>query len=118
MVLIPDGKPSYCQIGGYRITKIERSGFTTVHAYRVDTLLGRITDNSNLHSKLFLCLLHAIISYYLPDQLTGLTRTEQALAILNSAAVKSFNYLSEANIELLVLIADLTPARNYYLQGQ
>ena len=57
----------------------------------------------------FLCLLHAITSHCLPDQLTGLTGTEQALAILDSAAVKSFDQLSEANMELLASIADLTP---------
>ena len=91
MVLVPDGQLSCRQTNRHRATTIARSGVASVHAYKIDTLLGCLTDNGELQSKLFLCLLHAVTSHCLPDELTGLTGTEQALIILNSAAVKSFD---------------------------
>lgn len=85
-----------------------------VHPYDIDTLLGRLVDNGSLQSKLILCYLHALTSHCLPDPLTGKTGTEAALTILNSAAVRSFQCLSEENIERLYCIAKLSPGRHYY----
>ncbi|TVY87635.1 hypothetical protein LAWI1_G008611, partial [Lachnellula willkommii] len=42
------------------------------------------------------------------------TGTEQALSVLNSAAVKSFDQLQQRNVEVLHQIAQLTPGRQYY----
>lgn len=85
-----------------------------VHFYDVDTLLGRLVDNGSLQSKLILCYLHALTSHCLPDPLTGMTGTEAALTILDSAAVRSFQCLSEQNLERLYCIAKLSPSRHYY----
>lgn len=93
---------------------ITRDTEATAHAYRVDTRLGRLIDNGSLESKLHLCYLHALTSFCLPDPLTKRTGTEQALDILDSAAVKSFPELSRQNIKTLTRISDLTPGRVYY----
>ncbi|OAA64697.1 hypothetical protein SPI_03344 [Niveomyces insectorum RCEF 264] len=85
-----------------------------VQAYEVDSLLGRIVDNGDLPSKLLLCYLHALTSHALPDPLTRHTGTEQALTILDSAAVLSFGWLDQSSIELLAKISALTPGRQYF----
>ncbi|KAI0836018.1 hypothetical protein F5Y06DRAFT_275036 [Hypoxylon sp. FL0890] len=87
---------------------------TKVHIYSIDDLLGRLTDNGNLQSKLLMSYLHALTSYPLPDPLTGKTGTEQALTILSSAAVRSFKWLTQEDIDMLMRIASLTPGRVYY----
>ncbi|OAR02436.1 hypothetical protein LLEC1_04029 [Akanthomyces lecanii] len=50
----------------------------------------------------------------LPDELTGRTGTEQALSILRSASLRSFEYLREKDVLKLTSIARLSPARQYY----
>ncbi|MBE3046429.1 hypothetical protein IMZ48_28635, partial [Candidatus Bathyarchaeota archaeon] len=84
------------------------------HAYDVDIRLGRLKDNGSLESKLLLCYLHALTSFCLPDPMTKRTGTEQALGVLNSAAVKSFNVFSSKHIDMLGKIAALTQKRLHY----
>ncbi|KAJ4146956.1 hypothetical protein LMH87_001509 [Akanthomyces muscarius] len=67
---------------------------TRVEAYEIDTLLGSLQD----------CGSHE--------------RTEQALSILNSAAVHSFAALSVESMGHLHNIAKLTPARRYYPESE
>lgn len=64
---------------------------TKAHVYYIDDQIGRLVNNRSLQSKLFLCYFYALTSFCLPDPLIHRTRTEQALLILSSAAVKSFN---------------------------
>ncbi|KAF4884001.1 hypothetical protein CGCFRS4_v013080 [Colletotrichum fructicola] len=52
------------------------------------------------------------------DPLTKRTGTEEALAILSSASVKSFDILTQENIDMLCIIARLTPGRTYYLSNE
>ncbi|CAK7212634.1 hypothetical protein SCUCBS95973_001530 [Sporothrix curviconia] len=84
-----------------------------VVAYEVDPLLGRVVDTGDLPSKLLLCYLHALTSFALPDPLTRHTGTEQALAMLSSAAVLSYGRLDQHSLGLLEKIAALAPARQY-----
>jgi hypothetical protein len=93
---------------------IAKDGPTKVYAYSLDRILGCLTDSGDLQSKLFLCYLHALTSHCLPDQLTGRTGTESALRILQSAAVRSFEHLTTANVELLEQIAAIAPQRSFY----
>ncbi|KAK1980119.1 hypothetical protein LZ30DRAFT_595422 [Colletotrichum cereale] len=85
-----------------------------IHAYDIDEKLGRLVSNGDRQSKLFLCYLHAITSFCLPDPLSGKTGTEEALSILDSASIKSFDILTEANLQTLARLAKLTPGRSYY----
>lgn len=67
-----------------------------------------------LQSKLHLCYLHALTSFCLPDPFTHRTGTEQALSILRSAGVRSFNRLEQDNVDTLHRIARLTAGRRCY----
>lgn len=114
VLLIPRGSPTTQMIGGHVEVRIAWQPETDVHAYSIDESLGRLVDNGNLESKLFLCHLHALTSFCLPDPLTGKTGTEQALSILRSASVQSFDQIGIENRELLADIATLSPQRVYY----
>ena len=92
LVIIPHGRLTFDigREGRASSTRInDRS--TEFHTYRVDTVLGCLRDNGTIQSKLFLCLLHASTSHRLPDKLTRRTGTEEALRILNSAALRSLS---------------------------
>ena len=114
IALIPEGQASFEKEGHGMKVWITSQDVAKVYAYRVDERLGRILDDGDLQSKLFLCYLHALTSSCLPDPLTGRTGTEQALDLLNSAAVRSFDYLTKSNVQILESIAKLVPPRAYY----
>lgn len=112
-VLIPEGCISYQRQSGHVSVTIAR-GVSRVHSYCVDDQLGRFVGSGSMQSMLLLCYLHGLTSYCLPDPLTRVTGTEQALAIMTSAAVRSFNLLEWDNLHTLGLIAQLAPKRLFY----
>ena len=115
LVLIPEGSVHYRKTLGHHLSvSISKQSNTVVHAYQFDPILRRVLDNGALQSKLLLCYLHALTSHCLPDSFTCCTGTESALAILRSAAVRSFSGLSLGNVTLLNNIAALSPSRRYY----
>ncbi|KAK1992439.1 hypothetical protein LX36DRAFT_704109 [Colletotrichum falcatum] len=59
---------------------------------------------------------HTLIDVNNP--LFGKTGTEEALSILNSASMKSFDILTEENLQILARLAELTPGRSYYPSHQ
>ncbi|KAI0970201.1 hypothetical protein F4678DRAFT_462427 [Xylaria arbuscula] len=120
LVLVPEGLVSWSSGNGnghIQVT-VSRSSITKVHTLEEDRELGRLVDKGDLQGKLFLSYLHALTSYCLPDPLTKRTGVEQSLWTLDSASVRSFGFLSKSNIELLVLIAKLSPRREYYPQHE
>ncbi|KXT06191.1 hypothetical protein AC578_1431 [Pseudocercospora eumusae] len=88
-----------------------------LHSLEINDL-GRLLDNGDLMCKLYVAYLHALTSFCLPDPLTRKTGTEQALSILESAAVRSFDQLTEENLNMLGKIASLSPGRCYYPAGK
>ncbi len=114
LVVVPDGRVWYEKNSDHVRVIIDKDSTAKAHAYSVDDQIGRLVDNGSLQSKLLLCYLHALTSFCLPDLLTQRTGTEQALSILNSAAVRSFDRLAQENVEILGRIAHLTPERSYY----
>lgn len=122
MVLIPVPRKfgttsitySHPSVTAHVTVEINKNEATKVYAYDIDDVLGRIVDNVDLDAKLLLAYLHAVTSGCLPDPLTGLTGTETALNILASAAVLSFDLLTERNVDLLVQIALLSARRTFY----
>ncbi|KAI0595401.1 hypothetical protein F4775DRAFT_605075 [Biscogniauxia sp. FL1348] len=113
-ILIPSGSVSYGKSLQHVDVRIKHDISTRVHPYDVDTRLGRLVDNGSLTSKLTLAYLHALTSFCLPNQLTSKTGTEECLSILKSAAVRSFQTLSEEDLSILTLISKLSPGRTYY----
>ncbi|KAK3346459.1 hypothetical protein B0T25DRAFT_484377 [Lasiosphaeria hispida] len=111
VVLVPDGEISF-KVGSIGHARVEigtgPGGQVRHHLFRVDSRLGRLEDTGTLLSKLFLCHLHAVTTHCLPDRLTGRTGTEEALRILSSAAVRSFDGLDKDEISSLLNIARLS----------
>lgn len=115
MVLVPESDVvDYQRTDSHILVSVTKESIHRVHALRLDPVLGRLLDNSELGCKLFLAYLHALTSFCLVDPLTSKTGTEQALTILGSAAVRSFDQLSQEHIEMLAKIAVLSPGRCYY----
>ena len=114
-VVVPHGDVTYHKKDDHVLVGIHPSGkHCTFHSYEVDLNLGRLVDNGSLKSKLFRCYLHAVTAHCLIDKLTNLTGTEEALSILSSSSIRSFQTLSEEECDLLDLIASLTPRRCFY----
>ena len=115
-VIIPHGEIKFGLDGNFSTVSISTGSERKVdwHEYTIDTDLGRLTGNVSLRSKLYQCYLHALTSHCLPDPLLGHTGTEESLSILQSAALLSFQRLSEFDAKFLKLISDLTPHREYY----
>ncbi|KAF8326320.1 uncharacterized protein EI90DRAFT_3156603 [Cantharellus anzutake] len=115
-VIIPMGDISITRDDDHVAVTIKHSGSRRVeyYDYDVDTLLGRLVGNGSLSSALFQSYLHAITSYCLPDPLTSLSGTEEALRILRSARCKSFQSLNGQERGLLHQLSTLTPSRDWY----
>ena len=114
-VIIPHGNVILRRDGHQLGVDIDMSTrHRSYHLYHIDVQLGRLVDNGSLPSKLFKCYLHAVTAHCLADELTGRTGTEEALSILDSPSVRSFFSLDDVEIDLLVLLARLTPRRQYY----
>ncbi|KAK3360569.1 hypothetical protein B0T25DRAFT_629629 [Lasiosphaeria hispida] len=117
-VIIPHGTvTSEAAYNGHSKTSVTIDNDTQVrrhHSYWIDSRLGRLEDAGALASRLFLCQLHAVTTHFLPDRLTGRTGTEEALRILSSAAVRSFDRLSDDEITSLRQIAAISPTRKYH----
>lgn len=120
VLLVPEGEVSYEMTRSRDGTAthvqviVKHDTAARVHSYSIDNLLGRLIDSGTLQSKLFLSYLHALTSYCLPDPLISKTGTEQALHILDSAAVRSFDSLTAENHALLMKISRLTPGNEFY----
>lgn len=114
-IIIPVGDISYHRNNDHVEVRIENRGdHVNYFRFNVDPQLGRLTDDGTSNSKLFRCYLHAVTSHCLTDKLTGHTGTEEALSILQSAAIRSFQSFSTSEMEILRLTADLTPRHEYY----
>jgi hypothetical protein len=94
--------------------QISKDDATKVYAYTLDVILNRFTDSGDLETKLLISYLHALTSSCLPDPQTKVTGTESALQILQSAAARSFDFLTDRHIDLLVQIANLSTKRSFY----
>ncbi|KAJ6170960.1 hypothetical protein N7470_000027 [Penicillium chermesinum] len=118
LVLIPEGDLSWSANKGHVQTSVAWQPTSRVHAFSIDEQLGRLVDNGSMQSKLFLAYIHALTSYFLPDPLTKRTGTEQALTILRSASVRSFDRLRPDDSAILTKIAALTPQREFYPKNE
>jgi hypothetical protein len=115
VVLIPESDGvHFKQVCGRIKVSVSKGSISKVHTVPINPLRGRLLDSGELGCKLYLAYLHALTSFCLVDPLTGKTGTEQALSILGSAAVKSFEQLSQANVDILAKFVALTPGRKYY----
>ncbi|RDA88952.1 hypothetical protein CP532_0612 [Ophiocordyceps camponoti-leonardi (nom. inval.)] len=114
MILIPEGTAYKKEpFPGHISVQVEFAAVKGLQAYHIDHHLGRLVGNGSLESKLLLAHLHALTSFCLPDPLTGITGTEQAMRILRGGEVMSFGFLTVDNVDTLCKIASLTTKRNF-----
>ncbi len=114
-VIIPHGDVSFKPEGSQvRVQTDISTQHLSYYLYHIDRQLGRLVDNGSLISKLFKSYLHAVTAHCLTDKLTGRTGTEEALSILASPSVGSFISLDQMEVDMLALLAQLTPRRQYY----
>ncbi len=121
MVLIPVPREFGSQSIRYQksnlhhvIVNINKDDVSRVYAYSLDNDLKRVLSSGDIQSQLFLCYLFALTSHCLLDPMTMRTGTESALTILQSAAVRSFDLITEKTVELLTQIGGLSPGRSFY----
>jgi hypothetical protein len=82
--------------------------------YRLDRHLCKLRSPPGQLAELYLCYLHALTSFVLPDTFTGRTGTEEALAILRGESLRGFSPLDSDTCSLLERISELTPRREFY----
>jgi hypothetical protein len=115
LLLLAEAPVVYTKQGAHLSVNVSSTdAISAVHAIRVDKMLDRLVDNGDLGCKFYMAYLHALTSFCLPDRFTHTTGTEQALNILDSSAAKSFDRLSQANVNILTSIAGLSPGRSCY----
>lgn len=110
-IIIPNGKLSWSQqYSGIHVSSfLDASG--GYFRFDIDQTLGRLSSQPEpllLYRK---ALCHAVTSFCLPDPLTGITGTEEALRILQSGAAQPWSPSSFPNLQEL---ASLLPQRQYY----
>lgn len=115
IVLIPQGETSTTREGPHLsiyISSAKRS--VSCLRYQHDPILGRLEGDGTVVSRLFQAYLHALSSYVLSDPLTGSLGTEESIRLLNEQSDRCCRPLEGAEIDLLNLIAALTPERVFY----
>ena len=118
LCLIPNGEPATSLGAGrdHATVMIGRDA-DAAHPFYLDESLGALKGNGSLAALLSLAELHALTSGWLPDHLTGCTGVEQALEILESAAVRSLELKTRKELCLLDRIRRLSPQRTFYPRG-
>lgn len=111
-IIVPLGRMTYARDGCHVSVDVENDG--TYGRFIINDILGRLdcpAEPRLVYSKV---MFHAYTSYVIPDRLTGLTGTEEALRGLRSGYCQPWIPLSPGAQEVLTCIAKLTPRREYY----
>jgi len=116
IALVPRGKLSSQKTSNHVIVSIDCSSEVHIKhdTFAIDSRLSQLVSSGSLLSKFHLYYLHSVTSHYLPDPLTGRTGTEEALRILRSASVWSFQRLDAESYGVLCEIANISPRRVFY----
>ncbi|UKZ89824.1 uncharacterized protein TrAFT101_004866 [Trichoderma asperellum] len=115
MVIIPEGNIDFEAISeGHVHVDVAYGTANRVQRYLIDNQLRHLVGNATAQSKLYLAYIHALTSYCIPDPFLGRTGTEESLSILASASIRSLDCLTPDNVQVLQVIANLSPCRDYY----
>ena len=82
--------------------------------FQLEQRLRQVRSGPDLMAQFYRAYLHAVTSQVLPDPFTGRTGVEEAVSCLVETRARSCTALSEGVLELLNMIASLTPARDFY----
>ncbi|PVH70951.1 hypothetical protein DL98DRAFT_540430 [Cadophora sp. DSE1049] len=115
-VLLPYGSVSVKKHQMHVGVTIDTSCGTRIRYFRyiLDPHLRKLRGPHDILSELYLCYLHALSSFPLPNNFTGRTGTEQALMILRRESLRGFSPLDQQTRNLLSKISQLTPKREFY----
>lgn len=115
MMVIPEGNINFqANPEGHISVDVTYGTANRVQRYWIDSQLRHLVGNATAQSKLYLAYMHALTSYCVPDPFLGRTGTEESLSILESASIRSIDYLTPDNVQLLQVIANISPHRDYY----
>lgn len=115
IMIIPEGNINFqANAEGHISVDVAYGTANRVQRYLIDSQLRHLVGNATAQSKLYLAYIHALTSYCIPDPFLGRTGTEESLSILESASIRSIDYLTPDNVQLLRVIANLSPHRDYY----
>lgn len=110
-IIVPNGKLTWARHhSGIHVSSFSQDS-DGYFRFDIDETLGRLSAPAEpllLYKK---ALYHAITSFCLPDPLTGVTGTEEAIRILKSGTAQPWSPTSSPNLEELI---SLLPQRDYY----
>lgn len=114
-VLIPKGDVSVMRKESHLHVHIATTGRDVqCLRYQLNIILNRLDGDGSVISRLYQVYLHALTAYILPDPLTGKLGTEESLRLLSEQKSRCCKPLEAAEIDLLDVIAGLTPHRAFY----
>ncbi|KAL8989104.1 MAG: hypothetical protein Q9177_001935 [Variospora cf. flavescens] len=115
IVLIPEGDVSVARHNSHVKVRIATRGREVrCLRYHCNFILNRLDGDGSMVSRLYQAYLHASTSFVLPDPLTEILGTEESLRILREQTMRCWKPLEAEEMDLLKLIAGLTPQRVYY----
>lgn len=111
-ILVPLGETRYTRNDIHVAVNIISDG--NYGRFTINDDLGRIECPTEPRLLYFKAQFHAYTSSVVPDPLTGRTGTEEALHCLKSGYCQPWTTLNPKILQNLMLIANLTPEREYY----
>ena len=116
-VVIPEGEVSFQKLDHHVCVKVNtpRSSLdrVTYQTYQINTDLGCL-ETVTLTNRLYCAYLHALTSGCSIDPLTGRSGTEEALSLLWSASCWSIMKPSPRDLQLISLIASISPSHTWH----
>lgn len=110
-IIVPNGKLTWARHhSGVHVSSFSKDS-DGYFRFDIDETLGRLSAPAEplvLYKK---ALYHAVTSFCLPDPLTGVTGTEEAIRILKSAAAQPWSPDCSPNLQEII---SLLPQRDYY----
>ena len=111
-ILVPLGEIRYTRNDIHVTINVVSDG--NYGRFTINDVLGRIECPTEPRLLYFKAQFHAYTSSVVPDPLTGRTGTEEALHCLKSGYCQPWTPLNPNILQNLMLIANLTPEREYY----
>ncbi|KAJ4372947.1 hypothetical protein N0V83_003238 [Neocucurbitaria cava] len=112
-ILVPAGRLKVSKEAIHVSVYIETGGDVYLQ-FGINEVLGRVEcppEPKLLYTK---ALFHAYTSHVLCDPLTRRTGSEEAIYLLRTGSYMPWSPLAESQVDILRLISDLTPSREYY----
>lgn len=111
-ILVPLGEIQYTRNDIHVAVNVISDG--NYGKFTINDVLGRIECPTEPRLLYYKAQFHAYTSSVVPDPLTGRTGTEEALHCLKSGYCQPWTPLNPKILQNLMLIANLTPQRDYY----